>query len=49
MKVLMLIGVRQPNNGGIVVQLRWSQMVGGKKNVTASGCDLDADQHDLAA
>ncbi|XP_039762435.1 uncharacterized protein LOC120635477 isoform X2 [Pararge aegeria] len=25
------------------------KMVGGKKNVTASGCDLDADQHDLAA
>ncbi|XP_052745667.1 uncharacterized protein LOC112054145 isoform X2 [Bicyclus anynana] len=30
-------------------KLRWSQMVGGKKNVTASGCDLDADQHELAA
>ncbi|XP_052745666.1 uncharacterized protein LOC112054145 isoform X1 [Bicyclus anynana] len=26
-----------------------TQMVGGKKNVTASGCDLDADQHELAA
>ncbi|XP_052745668.1 uncharacterized protein LOC112054145 isoform X3 [Bicyclus anynana] len=25
------------------------KMVGGKKNVTASGCDLDADQHELAA
>ncbi|XP_045781701.1 uncharacterized protein LOC123878527 isoform X1 [Maniola jurtina] len=31
-------------------KLRWSQMVGqGKKNITASGCDLDVDQHDLAA